>query len=284
MASPDRQSYPRSTRSVTREPEKGVVLDTKVAPGMVVMLPGMGMSGSKEFEEFVSGCCGANTDWLQKVFPKALPRQRLPDVPSDRWFDMSLASPVMPNQLHEGLSEAVALVHDVFEKAEADGIPSSRIVVGGFSQGAVVALVAGLTYKNPLAGVCMFSGWLPAGVLKDARQWDVPILMCHGVNDTLVPPSTGAKSKQMLVDAGAQNVNFASIANTKHELGTFGQQSSLKQFVSNSIPMVQARERLVTESTDEGSVTSLRFADDFDEESDEEVMKSCTVSDECVLQ
>lgn len=52
--------------------------------------------------------------------------------------------------------------------AEVDaGIPSDRVLVGGFSQGAVVSYLAGLTSERKLAGVVALSGWLGmAGKVK----------------------------------------------------------------------------------------------------------------------
>ena len=50
-------------------------------------------------------------------------------------------------------------------KAEIDsGTDASRIVLGGFSQGACMSLLTGLTGEKKLAGVAVLSGWLP---LKD---------------------------------------------------------------------------------------------------------------------
>ena len=49
--------------------------------------------------------------------------------------------------------------------AEVDaGIPADRIVLGGFSQGAAMSLLTGLTTERKLGGVVVLSGWLP---LKD---------------------------------------------------------------------------------------------------------------------
>jgi pimeloyl-ACP methyl ester carboxylesterase len=46
--------------------------------------------------------------------------------------------------------------------AEVDaGIPASRIVLGGFSQGGAMALLTGLTTERKLGGVVVLSGWLP---------------------------------------------------------------------------------------------------------------------------
>ena len=43
----------------------------------------------------------------------------------------------------------------------AEGLPANRIVVGGFSQGAAITLVTGLTTPHQLAGLTILSGQLP---------------------------------------------------------------------------------------------------------------------------
>ena len=46
--------------------------------------------------------------------------------------------------------------------AEVDaGIPANRIVLGGFSQGAAMSLLTGLTSERKLGGIVVMSGWLP---------------------------------------------------------------------------------------------------------------------------
>ena len=46
--------------------------------------------------------------------------------------------------------------------AEVDaGIPSDRIILGGFSQGAAMTLLTGLTSERKLGGLIVLSGWLP---------------------------------------------------------------------------------------------------------------------------
>jgi lysophospholipase II len=62
----------------------------------------------------------------------------------------------------EGLLKGVAQIEQEIAKLKAEGIPASKIVVGGFSQGGAVALLA--AYQNtsgePYAGCVSLSGWL----------------------------------------------------------------------------------------------------------------------------
>lgn len=42
-----------------------------------------------------------------------------------------------------------------------DGIPASRILLGGFSQGGALAMYSALQFPEKLAGVIALSCWLP---------------------------------------------------------------------------------------------------------------------------
>jgi len=59
------------------------------------------------------------------------------------------------------MSSINALVSAELSSTDLD---ASRIVLGGFSQGATMSLLTGLSSERKLAGVVALSGWLP---LKD---------------------------------------------------------------------------------------------------------------------
>lgn len=96
-------------------------------------------------------------------------------------------------------------------KAEIDkGIPSSRIILGGFSQGGSISIFAGLTSPYPLAGIFGLSSYLlladalpklvtPA--LKSANS-STPIFMGHGEADPLVKLEWGQRTAEALKGLG----------------------------------------------------------------------------------
>jgi len=55
---------------------------------------------------------------------------------------------------------SVTSVHGMIDALVAEGIPSERIVVGGFSQGGALALLSVLSYPKTLAAACCLSGWV----------------------------------------------------------------------------------------------------------------------------
>jgi phospholipase/carboxylesterase len=97
-------------------------------------------------------------------------------------------------------------VGELIAAERALGIGSERIVIAGFSQGAAVALHAALRHPEPLAGVLALSCYLPlqatlAAELSDANR-QTPILMCHGVQDPVLPVALGLMARDWLRAAG----------------------------------------------------------------------------------
>ena len=61
----------------------------------------------------------------------------------------------------EGIQRAAASVQSLIEDEIKGGIPSNRIVIGGFSQGGALSLYSSLVTKHTLGGVAALSCWLP---------------------------------------------------------------------------------------------------------------------------
>lgn len=61
----------------------------------------------------------------------------------------------------EGMLKSSALISRIIADEVTSGTPSSRIILGGFSQGGAMSLLVGLTGEHRLAGLAVLSGWLP---------------------------------------------------------------------------------------------------------------------------
>jgi phospholipase/carboxylesterase len=87
-----------------------------------------------------------------------------------------------------------------------DGLPYARVVLGGFSQGCVMALSLslGAGRPRPLA-VCGFSGFIPV-----VDGWDAdlsappPVAYGHGTYDPVIPIEFGRRVRDTLEGAGGE--------------------------------------------------------------------------------
>lgn len=83
------------------------------------------------------------------------------------------------------------------------------IILVGFSQGAVMALEAGLNYKGNIRAIVSLSGyiWDPAQTLEHpTAPLKTPILMFHGYSDNVVQEDLNQRTVQALKRAGYKPV------------------------------------------------------------------------------
>ena len=126
------------------------------------------------------------------------------------WMDLATipVSPTDPENVSQ-LESSTAKVHKVIDDVIAGGTPSDRIVLGGFSQGGAMALLAGYSYPKPLAGIVSFSGWAAHREVFQKRASEganknTPAFIGHGTVDEVVLPSCGEDAKNKLEAAGVK--------------------------------------------------------------------------------
>ena len=122
------------------------------------------------------------------------------------WYDILDTSLARKDEDEPGLRASQERITDVLDREIARGIPASRIVLAGFSQGGAIALQTGLRYPRGLAGVMVLSGYLP--LMKTlarervAENQQTPVFMGHGTNDNVVPMSLAVTSRTQLMQCG----------------------------------------------------------------------------------
>jgi phospholipase/carboxylesterase len=123
------------------------------------------------------------------------------------WYDIKSFTPAGRADT-AGLAESSRRVADYIDREQQRGIPASCIVLAGFSQGGAVALYAGLRYPQRLAGILAMSCYLPfaekLAAEKSAANADVPILLCHGRSDPVVPMTMGIEARDELQAHGCK--------------------------------------------------------------------------------
>jgi phospholipase/carboxylesterase len=191
----------------THESADAVVLDPSIpATAAVIWLHGLGADGF-DFVPIVNELRLPETLPVRFVFPHAAPRPVTINngFVMRAWYDILGFGPGRPED-EAGIRQSESVVRQLVEREVAGGIAIGRIVVAGFSQGGAIALQTGLRYPQRLAGIMALSTYLPlratlAGEASVANR-DVPILMCHGLRDPIVPAELGKASRDALQALG----------------------------------------------------------------------------------
>ncbi len=159
----------------------------------VIWLHGLGASGN-DFAPLVPHIDLPHTRF---VFPHAPARPVTVNgghvMPA--WYDI-VSMERGPGREPEGdVRESAKLVEALIAREHERGVPSERIALVGFSQGAAMALHVGLRHAERLAGVMVLSGYLVLDALFDAEaspaNQDTPMLFGHGSRDDVVPMAGG---------------------------------------------------------------------------------------------
>ena len=107
-----------------------------------------------------------------------------------------------------GLAEARSQIISLLDELEHSwNISSEHIILGGFSQGAMLASDTVLHTTRPFAGLILLSGSLIAKnewlALMPNRK-GLPIFQSHGTDDPLLPFRTAQDLRQVMTDNGLQ--------------------------------------------------------------------------------
>lgn len=128
------------------------------------------------------------------------------------WYDIK-ALGLKAEEDATGIHQSEQTVRRLIQHEIDQGIPPNKIVIAGFSQGGAMALQVALRYPHRLAGVMPLSTYLPLrDTLADEANIankDIPILMCHGRQDPVVPFELGDTSRKLL-EAQGYVVDFRS--------------------------------------------------------------------------
>lgn len=104
-------------------------------------------------------------------------------------------------QDYQGLTASRQQLTDWLKSLESStGVPLSRTILAGFSQGGAMTLDVGLTL--PLAGLVCLSGYLHAKPEPTAGKSFPPVLIVHGRQDQMVPLSSAQNARDSLTAAG----------------------------------------------------------------------------------
>ncbi|ODQ64008.1 acyl-protein thioesterase 1 [Nadsonia fulvescens var. elongata DSM 6958] len=138
------------------------------------------------------------------------------------WFDILKPAQAPGGQDEGDILETVKYVESLIANEIAGGIPTSKIVIGGFSQGSAIGMTTAAIISEKVAGFTCLSGFLPMkDQIKNELQNDVnkdtPIFIAHGTSDKMVHYSNGVASKDFMIDDLAfSNVEWHSYPGMAH--------------------------------------------------------------------
>ena len=118
------------------------------------------------------------------------------------WFDVDFTprGPVIDPAQAEASREA--LIDFIGEAITAYGVNPNQVYMMGFSQGAIMSASVALTRPDLVAGAALMSGRILPEIQSlmaaPEKLEGLPILVVHGVADTVLPINHGRASRQLL--------------------------------------------------------------------------------------
>ena len=176
----------------------------------IIVLHGLGTEG-RDFAPLVTELDLSAAGPVRFVFPDAplRPVSIQGGEPMRAWYDprpVAVDTGAVSTQDEEGLRASCEVVQALIDREAARGVPPGHVVLLGFSQGAVMTLMAGLRAPQRLAGLVVLSGYLPLSITTEAEasvaNRDVPIFMAHGRQDPVVSPQRAESSRDKLLRLG----------------------------------------------------------------------------------
>jgi len=186
-------------------------IEVETAPNpqvAIIWMHGLGADGN-DFVPLVRELDLSGLPGIRFVFPHAntMPVTINGGYVMRAWYDISGAD-LVRREDEAGLRASQAQVEALVAREKARGIPASRIVLAGFSQGCAMALQTGLRHPETLAGLLCLSGYLPLSsklpTERSAQSLATPVFMAHGRADGVVPFARAEQSRGLLESMGYQ--------------------------------------------------------------------------------
>ena len=184
-----------------------VEVQTAATPdAAVIWLHGLGADGH-DFEPIVPEIVRPGERAWRFIFPHA-PRRPVTingGVSMRAWYDLAGLDRKAAED-SSGFRDTDAHLRRLILREGESGIPPSRLVIAGFSQGGAVALYSAPRFAEKLAGVMALSCYLPMeggfAAERAAANDATPIFMAHGRDDTVLPMNLGVQSRDFLKAQG----------------------------------------------------------------------------------
>jgi phospholipase/carboxylesterase len=116
------------------------------------------------------------------------------------WYDIDPGAPLKGT---EDIEASAAIIAQLIEREVENGISTEKITLAGFSQGGVIALQVGLSYRKKLTGIMALSTYVHdhehLADRVDFANVDTAIFMAHGLSDPMIPITRAITSREALI-------------------------------------------------------------------------------------
>ena len=197
--------------------------DKENCKGAVIMLHGYGDKGQSYIEmapyieQMLPTSLHNQLYWLAPNAPLALVEQEGAEPMGYAWFPLEIAP---DGSKIDYKADDYARAHEILVNylqsvSKELNVPFDKIVLLGFSQGAMLTLHTAPQLDSALAGAIALAGrMLDPKMLTDAKQRP-PFLLMHGDADDVVNHSGSVEAEKCLRENGF-NVHFDSVAGAAH--------------------------------------------------------------------
>ena len=186
-----------------------IELETRPNPdAAVIWMHGLGADGN-DFVPLVDELDLKGLPGIRFIFPHAntLPVTINGGYVMRAWYDI-IHTDLGRQEDEKGLRESQILVEALIAREKARGIPASRIILAGFSQGCAMTLQTGLRHPEKLAGLMCLSGYVPladkVAAERSPASTQTPVFMVHGRMDPVIPVQRAIASRDLLQSLGYQ--------------------------------------------------------------------------------
>jgi phospholipase/carboxylesterase len=172
----------------------------------IIWLHGLGADGH-DFESIVPELRLHAEAHIHFIFPNApfRPITINGGMTMRAWFDILELSRNLRVDM-AGIYDSCQSIERLIDAEIAKGIPADQILLAGFSQGGAIALHTGLSHSQRLAGIVALSTFLPTldqlNASRSPANRDIPVLMAHGILDSVVAVEFGKKTSDQLQSWG----------------------------------------------------------------------------------
>lgn len=236
--------HPDLHSTITCISADGVMLRTLIVPAKVKQTASViflhGFGATADDWKILSECYGKVFDHVKWIFPQACvsvpstqPASDLTDktntysrpkrsitvydgesIPA--WCDIITRShserAAKGSEDETGMRSTLAQIELLIDEERATGIPSDRIILGGFSQGAAVTLLEGVTGTSKLGGLIHLSGYTPLSgkitTMKSTMADNLNVFWSHGHQDAVIPITTARTGMSQLKESGMKGIEY----------------------------------------------------------------------------